>query len=65
MNYLLPILTLWVGVVIGATAYVILYAPDKHLDACAREHNVYSCEWVPQPMNGKLLPPPANEGEVK
>jgi hypothetical protein len=58
MRYLLPIATLWAGVAIGATAYVTMYAPDPQLDACAREHNVYACEWVPQPINGGLLPPP-------
>lgn len=36
---------------------------DPTLDACAREHNVYACEYVAQPVRTNLLPPP--EGEDK
>jgi len=65
MNYLIPVVTLWAGVAIGAIAYVMMYTPDPQLDACAREHNVYACEYVPQPVQPALLPPPTNEGEVE
>ena len=39
-------------------AYVSYSIP---LNDCAREHNVYRCQYVPQPVNPTLLPPPTEE----
>lgn len=40
-----------VGLAIGAGAVVLLFslAEDDALKACAREHNIYACEFVAVP----------------
>lgn len=57
------IVALWVGVAIGGGGLAYIAKPDPTLDACARDHNVYACEYVAQPIQANLLPPPTNEKE--
>lgn len=52
----------WLGVMIGAATVAYLIRPDPALVDCARDNNVYACEYVAQPVKSPLLPPP-QEGE--
>ena len=39
------------------------YQDYRVLDACAAEAGVYRCEFIPQPVNSPILPPPVESGE--
>ena len=56
ISYVLSALLFIIGVSLALDAR--MNTPDPTLDACAKEHNVYACEYVAQPIKSPLLPPP-------